>query len=414
MIACPHRTLGALLAASAWLFAGLTTSAQTTTSALYWSDHGMAEMAAPTDSRATMRDVGPIGSAWLMPTPRPLPSVTASESVLPAATFATNTATAAACNACGTCGCVDCCCQPWAHCCGAWVEFIYLQASGVDMAHAQQQNGTGGAGTVPFGRTGTADPSYQPGIRIGAAWALDAWSSIAASYTWYESNSFSGIAPPLGVGTPAVGSLVHDPATLLTASLGPVTAAYNIDFQMVDIDFRRVWVGCPRYWVNYSLGVRFAHLDQDFVQRGIFGGGLGGAIETRSTINFDGGGFKLGLDGERLCGFRGFSVYGKAAVAPMIGQFYSQYDLLNQTTVTPLALAMWNDDRFVTNLEYELGIRWTSPAARWRVSLGYMAQFWFNAITTPELIQAVQTDNYVDLGDTISFDGLTSRLEFRW
>jgi hypothetical protein len=39
---------------------------------------------------------------------------------------------------------------------------------------------------------------------------------------------------------------------------------------------------------------------------------------------------------------------------------------------------------------------------------------WFNSATTNEFIRAVQQSNYVNLGDTLTFDGFVSRAELRW
>jgi len=39
---------------------------------------------------------------------------------------------------------------------------------------------------------------------------------------------------------------------------------------------------------------------------------------------------------------------------------------------------------------------------------------WFNIVSTPVFVDAVQADNYVDVDDTISFDGLVGRAEVRW
>ena len=86
----------------------------------------------------------------------------------------------------------------------------------------------------------------------------------------------------------------------------------------------------------------------------------------------------------------------------------------NASTATTLARAELKDDRFVTVLDYELGLAWTSCNRCWRVTGGYLASHWFNAITTPVFIDAVQADNYVDIGDTLSFDGLTVRVERRF
>jgi hypothetical protein len=291
-----------------------------------------------------------------------------------------------------------------------------LHTTGVDMAHAQQQDGLGGAGTVPFGQVGAADPDYNLGVRVGGSVALSNCTSIVASYTFFETDARSTIVAPtaVGGGGGAVGSLVHHPGTALTASAGPVDAYYDIDFQMADAEFRALLWGSNRGWVNYSAGGRYAHLEQDFTQTGLFGGGLGGAIRTKTGIDFDGGGALFGLDGERLIGRRGFSVYGNAGVSPVVGQFSSDYRMTNQTTVTELARVQWKDDRVVTILDYELGLAWTGPQGRVRLSAGYLAQHWFNTVTTAELINSVQANNYTGAGEALSFDGLVTRVEVRF
>ncbi|MBN1854124.1 MAG: hypothetical protein JW829_15460 [Pirellulales bacterium] len=301
------------------------------------------------------------------------------------------------------------------HCTSVFGEFLYLHPTGVDMVHAQQQNGIGGAGTVPFGEVGAIDPGYEPGLRGGINYALDPCSSIMLSFAYFESNAIHEVLPALiPGGGGAVGSLVHHPAAAITASSGPVTATYDIDYQLADVEYRTLISNCADYWINCSIGARLGHLEQDFFQTGVFSGGSAGVIQTRTGIEFDGGGLKFGGDGEYIVGCRGFSIYGKASVSPIVGQFSSRYTMNNASTAVLLADAFWKDDRFVTMLDYEVGIAWTSYNECWRFSAGYMASFWYNAVTTPEFVDAVQADNYVDLGDTISFDGLTARVEARW
>lgn len=311
------------------------------------------------------------------------------------------------------------CCQPcpplWAHRTGVFGEFLYLQATGVDMVHAQQQDGTGGAGTVPFGKIAATDPDYEPAFRVGGVIARSDCSSVALSYTHYESDSVdSVVAPFVSGGGGAVGSLVHHPGAAITASPGPVTGAYGIDFQLADYEYRRLLLGDNCGWLNYSVGGRYAHLEQDFLQSGLFGGGSAGVINTMTDIEFDGGGATFGLDGEYVVGRRGFSVYSSIGVAPVVGQFSTHYDMYNESTDAYLALAEWKDDRFVTILDLEVGVAWTGPCRRWRFSAGYVASFWYNVITTAEFIDAVQANNYTDVGDTLSFDGLSARIERRF
>jgi hypothetical protein len=291
-------------------------------------------------------------------------------------------------------------------------EFLYLHPTGVDMAHAQQQNGLGGAGTVPFGRVGTVDPHHEPGVRFGFTYALDCCSSFRTFATWLQTDAVDRVVPP-GIPSGAVGSLVHHPGAALTASVGPVDAAYDFELRMVEVNYRRLWCASDQGWLNYFVGAKYGQLEQEFQQTGVFGGGLGGAIDTTSEIDFDGGGLTMGLDFEVLWR-HGFSLYGRGSVSAMVGEFRSDYSMFNSTAAIQLALAQWEDDRFVSMLEYELGLAWVDKCEHVRISAGYTAMFWFNAVTTPSFIDAVQADNYTDVSGTIAFDGLVGRIEFMW
>lgn len=288
------------------------------------------------------------------------------------------------------------------------------------MAHAQQQNGTdppgmGAAGTVPWGEIGTLDPDYDIGWRAGGEVRFDECQSVFASYTFFTSNAVSTVIPPtIPGGGGAVGSLVHHPGAELTSSDGPVTASYDIDFQLGDIAYRQILDCDPTSVFSAFLGARYGTLDQDFAQNGIFSGGNAGAINTYTSIDFDGIGPMAGFDAEHQLGHTRFSAYGHALVAALSGEFKSRYTMYNGTTEEQLALATWNDDRIVPMLDYELGVAWTGPNRHIRLAAGYMASHWFNIVSTPVFVDAVQADNYVNVSDTISFDGLVGHAEFRW
>jgi len=296
-----------------------------------------------------------------------------------------------------------------------WGDALWIHPTGVDMAHAQQQNGIGGAGTVPFGEIGVADPDYDIGFRVGGEVRFTPKESIYAQYTWFETDAASSlVAPTIPGGGGAVGSLVHHPGAALTASAGPVDATYDINFQVAEAAYRYFLVCTPCSEVTAFLGGRWGKLEQDFMQTGVFSGGLGGTIDTTTNIDFDGGGPIAGLTGERLIDNTRFSVYGRATAAALAGTFDSQYLMYNATTDQTLALASWSEDRIVPMLDYELGVAWNGPQGHFRVAIGYLASFWFNAVTTPVFVDAVQADNYVDVGDTIAFDGAVGRVELRW
>jgi hypothetical protein len=292
-------------------------------------------------------------------------------------------------------------------------EAMWIHPTGVDMAHAQQQNGIGGAGTVPFGEIGVLDPSYDIGFRVGGEVEFTPCSAVFVQYGFYENTTTSSLeAPDIPGGGGAVGSFVQHPGAAITASAGPVDAMYDIEFQIADAAYRQILVRDQLRKISVFAGGRFAQLDQFFVQEGVFSGGQFGVIDTSSMIEFSGGGPMAGIDADRRIGAGNFSVYGRALVAAITGVFENHYRMENRTTDTLLAESTWDDDRIVPMLDYELGLAWTDPQGHLRLSIGYMASHWFNVVTTPELIDAVQDDNYVDLGDTISFDGAVGRVQW--
>ncbi|WP_442483076.1 Lpg1974 family pore-forming outer membrane protein [Aeoliella sp. SH292] len=312
--------------------------------------------------------------------------------------------------------CCDPCVPPWAHRTAVWAQFLYLHPTGADMHHAQQQNGTGGAGTVPFGLIGVADPDHTPGVRVGGAIACDQCSSVVVNYLYLDSSAVDYLTPPgnVGGGLGTVGSLVHHPGTAVTSSAGPVSATYDLRMQLADGEFRRILAATDCSWINYSIGGRYGRLDQRFSQNGTFGGSQGGVIDTTTEIDFDGGGLKVGLDGERFLGHGRFSSYGNISASALAGSFRGDYRQYNSTIDSDLAIVRWEDDRITPMLEYEVGLAWTSCSGCVRAKIGYTAIYWFNAVTTPEFVDAVQADNYVDVGDTLSFSGLTSSVEWRF
>ncbi|MEX0613913.1 MAG: Lpg1974 family pore-forming outer membrane protein [Pirellulales bacterium] len=285
-------------------------------------------------------------------------------------------------------------------------EALWLHPTGVDMAHAQQQ-----MLGVPFGLIGVADPSYDIGFRVGGEVQFAPDAAVFGSYAFFEENTISTVVAPVGG---EVGSLVHHPGAGITTSAGPVDAIYDLEFQLGDLAYRQFLALDQLRRVSVFAGGRFGRLEQRFFQTGVFAGAIPGTIETSTNIEFTGGGPMAGFDAERMISASRFSVYGRALAAAITGQFDAHYRLFNATTVATLAEVFWEDDRIVPMLDYELGLAWTSPQGTFRFSAGYLASHWFNAVTTPVFVDAVQADNYVDVSDTISFDGLVGRAEVRW
>ena len=180
---------------------------------------------------------------------------------------------------------------------------------------------------------------------------------------------------------------------------------------MADIDYRRLLSGGFSHALNYTVGLRYGNLNQQFQQTGDFAQPLG-TLQTNTNIRFEGVGLRTGLDGMHQIGNSRLSFYGKTFISVLFGEVNASYTQVNTTTTDVLATSRWADVRPVPVLEYELGVKWISCNGNWRLNTGYYTAFWFNSVTTAQYIQAVQTSNFANVGQTVSFNGLVTRLEY--
>lgn len=309
---------------------------------------------------------------------------------------------------CTTSPCRTCCDPYWAHYTGIYGEWLYLRVRNDGVANSLPQNGIG-PGAVPFGTVATNSPTYQPeGFRVGVSYAMNRYSSLWAGYTYWQgiSNGSTFTNPPL-----VVHSLVTLPQTGTAASDGVAALSrLNVRFQFADVEYRRLIAGGANWYVNYAVGARYANLQQLFSQAQVNGPTQTGVT---SRIGMDAAGSRVGLIASRKCATSGFFFYGNAFADILVGNFRSNYQQVNNFQQTQV-LSSWKDFRPVPILEYELGAGWQSKSGRFRVSGGYYFACWFNTVSTSNYIQAVQTNNYVNIGNAITFDGLVLRGQYNY
>ncbi|MBI3837869.1 MAG: hypothetical protein HY288_08050 [Planctomycetia bacterium] len=326
------------------------------------------------------------------------------------------------------CNCESCCTPFWEHQTSFFAEYLYLRPTGINMVHAIQSTDTGASGgtgftpgftpgAAPDGGVGVLNPVYVPAYRVGFNKALDSCSSVGASWAKFQNHSENTLLAPTTPGQEnnlnATSLVLHPNVPNISPNAQLIDAGYDIDFQLIDIDYRRLLSGGYRHALNYSVGVRYGNLRQQFQQVADFAQTLG-TTQTNTDIKFNGVGLRTGLDGLHQIGNSRLSCYGKGFISVLFGEFNSSYTQVNTTTTDVLAVSNWADVRPVPILEYELGLNWISQSGCWRISNGYYTAFWFNAITTPQYVQAIQTSNFVHLGETVSFNGLVTRLEYRF
>jgi len=303
-----------------------------------------------------------------------------------------------------------CDCPPrGAHRTMAFGEFLYLRARDAEVAYAVPINSVLGPPDVQVGPVNMTDPDHSTGFRTGVSVCMDDCSSVALTWTMFQSNTVDAITLP-GGGTALRALVLHPGAANAASNFLDASAQSDIDFDLVDADYRALWWEGECSMLNYVIGARYARMDQDFNAR--FSGA--GSIESLVTdVNFDGAGLRFGLEAERHGRHHGMLVYSKAYANILAGDFRARY-FYNNDTDPVIVNTSWKAGRVMTQLEVELGVGWQSPCGRYRVTGGYHIASWFNALTTDKWIQAVQDNTFTDLNDTMTFDGLTFRAEYRF
>ena len=295
---------------------------------------------------------------------------------------------------------------------GFFGDFLYLRPRNAEVAYALPIDGPVApvlGNEVPIGPTAVVDFDYEPAFRVGAVLRLHDGASIVGQYSYFRSDDASAatINPADGV----LRSLVSHPlgANTATDSLD-ANASLALDYDLVDVDYRGMIVGCEScqgkcaYIVNYLIGGRYAHAEQDF--RSNFT-----VINTTSVdtnVDYDGGGIRLGLEGERHSTATGFYVYGRGVTNLMVGEFKADYRQTHSLNGVE-AFTDWSAGRVVPVIDLELGLGWVGPRRRLKFSGGYLVSSWFNVVKTEDFINAVQSHNFDDMSGNLTFDGLVAR-----
>jgi hypothetical protein len=280
------------------------------------------------------------------------------------------------------------------------------------MVDAARQNGIG-PGAVPNGAAGVLSPDSNGGFRLGMGVSLSQMSSLYGAYSFLETDDTTTTTPTPGGGANTVRSLVLFPTTA-AAALGTaqLDSTYDVDFQLADFAFKTRLAGTSRDYLNMHVGGRYGHLEQEFSQVGTYG--VVGTVDVDTDITFDGGGVLLGLDTRVGLGNRGFGLYGDLFFSALFGTFRSDYTQTNITASAVEAESSYDDERVMPILQGQLGVDWVSASGHCMCRVGHMSSFWFNAVTTDEYISAVQQTAFLDVSDTVAFQGLAAMVEFRY
>ncbi len=227
-------------------------------------------------------------------------------------------------NYCGdTCGAASCCSDACAVPCWQFYgDYLYLRPRNDNLEYAVPMNGPISPGQVPVqeGRTAAVNPQFESGFRVGLARAFDECSTIGVAYTRYENRTDDAIA--IQQSPFVIRSMVMHPSSLdAAADWLAASARQDINFDIADAEYRRIFLCDDHYSLSYLLGARYVSLKQRFASQ--FESIV--TENVNSDVNFDGAGIRLGLEGERFAPGRQLFLYGKASASFLGGEFRGSY-----------------------------------------------------------------------------------------
>jgi hypothetical protein len=291
-----------------------------------------------------------------------------------------------------------------------FAEFLYLRPRDAQVAYAVPIDGPIAANLgngIQVGPTAIVDPNHNAGFRVGGGIVLSDCALLGAEFIGYQSH-ISDIA---FVAAPDVmRSLVAHPLGANAATDGLRAAAQlDIDFQNADLIYRTATQASKCLRIDYLMGVRYANLEQEFASQF----STNGTTFVNTDISYNGTGPLVGLRFNRDIGSVGLALYGRGEAAFLVGKsdaYYRQSDTFAGNQV----FTRWESGRVVSQLGMEAGVSWSAPDDVFTLSAGYMVSAWYNVVRTDEFVQSVQYNDYVGLGDGLTFDGFVLRGELKF
>jgi hypothetical protein len=317
---------------------------------------------------------------------------------------------------CGGKGCGSCCvCNPYRL--RVYGEVLYLRARDSEVAYAVEANSNlSPTSSIPIQTSPIAvlDQDYSAGFRAGFGICLDACSEIGASYTWFDTSVENSITRQNSPNFQITPMALH-PATF-DAGTGTVEAAgrHDIQFDLIDIDYRSYLVQTCTSSLDYVIGLRYGSLEQAFAARYTDNlSTIDNSAEVATDIDFTGVGVRLGLEAERFYCAVPVKLYMKGFTSLMAGEFDAAYQQTVQLGNSGVD-TNWTAGRIVPTFDFELGGGFYLPGGRMQATVGYVFSAWTNVVKTEDWIHSVQTNDFRDMGDTMTFDGLVARVEGRF
>lgn len=307
--------------------------------------------------------------------------------------------------------CKDACPDPWwAHRTSLFGEYLWLRPGSSDLIYATEQTDPDPTVASPTGPVGTVGIDAESGFRVGFSLAASQCSSVNVAYARWDGSSQSSLE---ATGQNVLASNLIHPSTATSgaASLGAF-AEQAMDFQTLDLNYRHLWKHTDTMAVNWLAGVRYGNLQQKLSANQTVSVATG-LTNVATDIDFNGFGISGGLDFETYSCRTGLMLYGKTLASLMAGEWNATYDQTNQFGGGVIS-NRYEDFHATPVLDAELGVRWMGHKRHLVLSTGFLMSAWYNTVSTRGYVDAVRAGQLTDIGETMTFSGLTSRVEWRF
>ena len=293
-------------------------------------------------------------------------------------------------------------------------DFLYIRPRNANVAYGvlfnpatQPETPPGAATPIQLAQPGTAGIDFHPGWRVGFAKAVDECNAVVATFAHYEGENQDSISTDQY----EIRSMVSQPSTWSSNEASDWLQAatdYRMTYSVADVDFRWTFDNENDTRLSLLAGLRYAALDQrldaTFTSTDV--------QVVHSQVNFEGGGLRIGFDGERRTP-HGLVFYGRATASLVAGTFRGNYTQASVLTGY-LVDTGYPADRVVPIIDAELGTGLSLWNDKLRLTVGYSFSGWFNIVRTDEFIGAVQANNFGGMHDTLTFDGFVGRAELQF
>jgi hypothetical protein len=253
----------------------------------------------------------------------------------------------------------------------------------------------------PEGFVESADWEARSGVRAGLAYRFASGWEAGFVYTYFHSDRAASVtAPQFGT---LYATWTH-PGTV--EQVAAATALTSLTYNVFDAEVGRWYHPCGALDLRPFGGLRFAQIDQGL---DIFYDGRDAANDmVQSPIEFEGGGIRVGGEGEWRC-CCGLGFYGRAAASLLMGNFRTLTAETNDGGLTPVSSVADNFQKIVPVIELGLGVAYKYRNLRLRA--GYEFTNWFGLVDSTDFADDVHQGKIFHRWSDLSLDGLAIRAE---